>query len=302
MKMLLYGAALLSLVVVVVLGVRERRLHAELEDELTSETIRGAADSGASNLELARSWKTYSPDGHSVLSQVCTGERSCTLRCTVGEARDAAWTVRPVFVADANDERFVSDDCAHVWVVYPVASTQGLALAPAAVFLTAGKLTCAIPLSGFVRKFDKVRTLSAHVEWLRGELGSEGRPPHYAADGDAVELDTLDGLHHRLAFDLQEPPGELAIAEDYAKQAGVQQASAPTASSDRYRWTDDSGAMHETQNPAEVPVRYRARVRQVSAGAAPADASRAWGHGEPFSEYTVRLSAEDSQGRCAYAR
>jgi hypothetical protein len=144
-------------------------------------------------------WETPSRDSKIYLRQKRQPDGFCHLEC-VRVPDQKLWTGTGC-IGKWLDLRFISDDCERIIVLhpYPKAATHDRATPVVHVFQRETQVE-ELLAGGIVQNWSKVRTSGSQIYWLAGALDMPGSAPHYSDDGAAVELDTLDGTHHRIPF------------------------------------------------------------------------------------------------------
>jgi hypothetical protein len=151
-------------------------------------------------------WETPSRDSKIYLHQTHQPDGFCHLEC-VRIPDQRLWSGTGC-VGKWLDLRFISDDCERIVVLHPFpkAAAHDRATPVARLFQHEVQVE-ELLAGGIVQNWSKVRTSGSHLYWLAGVLDMPGAAPHYSDDGSAVELDTLDGTHHRIPF---APPSSAA--------------------------------------------------------------------------------------------
>jgi len=214
---------------------------------------------GVSPLLAAESaWTARSADGRFSVSQEAAAGGGCALAATevtTGARRwsadaCAAWRTDDVFVAPDGDRllvlhrapRTTSDD----WSAVTVAS-----------ILERGREVRAFAGAELVAR-SRIAAMRAEESWAWGlGLRGGGPRPSYAAGGERVRIETIDGRTSLVGFDgtVSTEAGAPVTRADLAGPARDDEVGL-------YRWTDDAGEIHFGHGAA-IPERYRARAERV---------------------------------------
>lgn len=196
-------------------------------------------------------WTTASPDGQAYL-QLRAGE-PCTLVC-VTAAKQEAWALQGC-LATANDLRFVSNDCRTAALLYPAPKKNGSWAATVVARVVRDGVLARELVAGEIPGVDSA---SPRFRWLAGTLGELGHPPHYAADGKAVELEVMTRRGRE--------PREIGLEARAVPQGPA--ASGPRADGPDtalYQWEDEDGDVQVSQGLASIPKKFRAKAKPISA-------------------------------------
>ena len=143
-------------------------------------------------------WTTVSNDSKGVVNHVADRNFRCTVTCTVGE--EERWSMTTC-LGKRLDLRFVSNDCDKLVILHQLPKVLGSwSAAEVAHIYKRGVLEYAVQAGGVVRDEKKLRSAGTTFYWLAGVLGIPGVAPRYAADGSAVEFDTVDGKQQSIPF------------------------------------------------------------------------------------------------------
>jgi hypothetical protein len=156
------------------------------------------SEPAGSDLGRELSWTAVSPDNQVALIQTGDLRGQCTARCSRTHAGQELWTASKCF-GKRIDLRFISNDCERVVVIHQLPRAAGIPQTTVVgqVFRR-DKLDYTINAGATVRDWKKVRSAGTSFYWLAGVLGVPGTAPGYAADGSAVELETIDGKKHSI--------------------------------------------------------------------------------------------------------
>lgn len=195
-------------------------------------------------------WTSASPSGRAFLEQR-RGE-GCSLVC-VTESGKEAWQLAEC-LAEKDDLRFVGDDCETALILYPLPTRDSSwAKAPLLRLLRGGVVTSTLRGSD-IPGLDLSAT---RFRWLGGVLGEIGAPPHYSADGSAVEFELRTQAGRRM----ERIPLKQTVAP--VAQAGVAMEPLTGDDSTLYTWTDENGDLQVAQGLSQVPAQFRKRARPV---------------------------------------
>jgi len=160
-----------------------------------------APPAGSDETDPARqelNWTAVSPDNQMALIQTGDLRRKCVAECTKTHAKQMVWRAEKCF-GTRIDLRFVSNDCEKVVVIHQLPKASGIPQQTVVgeVFHR-DKRKYTINAGATVKDWSKVRSGGTTFYWLAGTLGMPGPPPRYSADGQAVELETVDGAKHSI--------------------------------------------------------------------------------------------------------
>lgn len=150
-------------------------------------------------------WRVYSPDTHTSLSQALSTQGRCELTCQHEKEPQPAWRAVAVpCIGQKLDWRFVANDCERVVVIDPAPSkANGWRAAVVMRIYKRDKLDYQVTGPGVIRDERKVMN---QPSWVQGSFGVPGEPPHYSADGAAVELTSVDGKAQRVPLVATDKP------------------------------------------------------------------------------------------------
>jgi hypothetical protein len=144
------------------------------------------------------SWTAVSPDDQAALIQTGDLRGQCVAECSKGHGAEKLWRAEKCFGTKL-DLRFISNDCEKVVVLHQLPRSAGIPQQTVVgeVFQR-DKRKYTINAGATVKDWSKVRSGGNTFYWVAGTLGMPGTAPHYSADGQAVELETVDGKKHSI--------------------------------------------------------------------------------------------------------
>lgn len=153
------------------------------------------------NLEETKddlNWTAVSPDNQVALIQTGDLRRRCVSECSRTHEKRLLWRAEKCF-GTRIDLRFISNDCEKVVVLHQLPRASGIPQQTVVgeVFKR-DRRQYVINAGPTIRDWSKVRSGGTTFYWLAGTLGMPGDPPRYSADGQAVELQTVDGTKHSI--------------------------------------------------------------------------------------------------------
>lgn len=148
-------------------------------------------------------WTTVSADGTAVISHGSDGQGKCRRTCTDAPGAEV-WSAEGC-IAKRHDLRFVANDCGKVVVLYQlpevkVSERERWRQAPVIRVYAREKLDREVTAAGAVRDWKAVRSAGTTFYWLGGALGQPGLAPRYSSDGNAVELQSIDGQAYKMTL------------------------------------------------------------------------------------------------------
>jgi len=149
-------------------------------------------------------WTTVSPDDQVALIQTGDLRGRCVAECSKTHAKQQLWRTEKCFGTKL-DLRFISNDCEKVVVIHQLPKASGIPQQTAVgeVFHR-DKREYAINAGATVKDWSRVRSAGSTFYWVAGTLGMPGTPPRYSADGQAVELTTVDGTKHSIPLTVKQ--------------------------------------------------------------------------------------------------
>lgn len=146
----------------------------------------------------ALDWTAVSPDDQVALVQTGDLRGLCVTECSRTHAKQQLWRVEKCFGTKL-DLRFVSNDCEKVVVIHQLPKALGIPQqSVVGEVFRRDKRQYTINAGATVKDWSKVRSAGSTFYWLAGTLGMPGTAPRYSADGQAVELTTVDGTKHSI--------------------------------------------------------------------------------------------------------
>jgi hypothetical protein len=143
-------------------------------------------------------WTAVSPDNQVALTQTGDLRGKCVVECVRTHSKEQLWRADKC-LGTRIDLRFISNDCEKVVVIHQLPKASGIPQQTAVgeVFRR-DKRQYVINAGATIKDWSKVRGGGTTFYWLAGVLGMPGTAPHYTADGQAVELWTVDGKQHSI--------------------------------------------------------------------------------------------------------
>lgn len=156
--------------------------------------INPAAEAARQDLD----WTAVSPDDQVALVQTGDLRGQCVAECSKTHAKQQLWRADKCFGTKL-DLRFISNDCEKVVVIHQLPKALGIPQQTVVgeVFRR-DKREYLINAGATVKDWSKVRSGGTTFYWVAGTLGMPGTPPRYSADGQSVELTTVDGTKHSI--------------------------------------------------------------------------------------------------------
>jgi hypothetical protein len=199
------------------------------------------------------SWQARSRDYKVTVAQIPRAPGQCEVK-TTGATEE--WSVNEC-LGDNTLLYFASADGSGLLVIDPLPSfDKTWHTADVVKLYNRGKLVASTNAGGLVEKKDKLRMLTKRFAWLAGAGGLPGVAPTYAAE-DVIMGTTADGATFRLGFTAASIPSPMTPTEV--------RANAVLESGGTLTWTDDEGETHFTNEPRQIPEKYRRAAMQPSA-------------------------------------
>lgn len=144
-------------------------------------------------------WEALNPDATLRIQQTATAPDVCEVKCVENKTQAVRWTAKGCR-GTALDLRFASPDCSHLLVIHTLPNGSQFRYAVLASSWSQAGIEYEVKGGGMPIDAKKMQPTGTQFRWLRGVLGDAGDKPHFSADGNAVELEALDGSKHTLPF------------------------------------------------------------------------------------------------------
>ncbi len=144
-------------------------------------------------------WEVDNFDGSLRIQQRARAKDDCELQCIENATRTAKWTVKGCR-GTTLDLRFVSPDCSRLMVVHTLPSASAFRYAVLATIWSEEGKAYEVKGGALPIETQKIAAAGTSFRWLKGVLDAPGERPRYSADGNAVEVESLDGKTHALPF------------------------------------------------------------------------------------------------------
>lgn len=191
------------------------------------------------------SWQARSRDYKVTVAQTPRAPGECVVK-TTGASEE--WSV-DACLGDNTLLYFASGDGSGLLVIDPLPSFEKTWHTAEVVKLyTRGKLVASTNAGGLVEKSSKLRMLTKRFAWLSGAGGLPGVAPDYFVE-DVIQGTAVDGASFRLGFTPASIPKPMTPTEV--------RANAVLESGGTLTWTDEEGETHFTNDPRQIPEKYR---------------------------------------------
>ncbi len=195
-------------------------------------------------------WTARSRDYKATVQQTPKAPGQCEVKSTGG---NETWTLNEC-LGDNTLMYFASGDGSGLLVIDPLPSFEKAWQTSIVVRLYRnGSLVGGTNAGAVVNDRNKLRMLTKRFAWLQGAGGLPGVAPQYVHD-DIIMGKAVDGTEMRLGFSPLSLPRAMNTTEVIANQV--------LESGGVLTWTDDEGEMHFTNDPREVPNKYRQGVKR----------------------------------------
>jgi len=149
-------------------------------------------------------WEALNPDATLRIQQTAKSPTECEVKCVVNATQEVKWTASGCR-ATALDLRFASPDCTRLAVVHPAPAATAFRYAKLVTIWNPEGIEYEVQGGGLPIDQSKVVSMGTQFRWVKGVMGDPGSKPRFSADGNAIELDALDGSTHLIPFLKAEP-------------------------------------------------------------------------------------------------